>query len=115
VNDPSKEAAQFEMQDGERSRVSGALDFATVGALLPLGADAIATGRAVVINLAGVTASDSAGLALLIEWLSIAHTQQRVLRYENLPSQLNQLAELSEVEELLVPPKSTDGREPRLP
>jgi len=25
------------------------------------------------------------------------------------------LAELSEVEELLVPPKSTDGSEPRLP
>jgi phospholipid transport system transporter-binding protein len=115
VNDQSKEPAQFEMQEGERSRVSGPLDFTTVGALLPLGADAIAKGRAAVIDLAGVTASDSAGLALLIEWLSIAHTQKRVLRYENLPSQLNQLAVLSEVEELLVPPKSTDGAEPRLP
>jgi phospholipid transport system transporter-binding protein len=104
VNDPSKPAAQFEMQDGERSCVSGSLEFATVAALLPLGADAIAKGRAAVIDLSGVTASDSAGLALLIEWLSIAHTQQRALRYENLPSQLNQLAALSEVEELLAPP-----------
>jgi phospholipid transport system transporter-binding protein len=111
----SKQPAQFEMQDGERSRVSGPLEFTTVTALLAVGADAIAKGRAAVIDLAGVTASDSAGLALLIEWLSIAHVQQRVLRYENLPSQLNQLAVLSEVEELLAPPKSTDTGEPRLP
>jgi phospholipid transport system transporter-binding protein len=102
VNDPAVPAS-FEVQEGARSRVTGPLDFATVTALLPLGADAIAKGQAAVIDLAGVTASDSAGLALLIEWLSIAHGAKHPLRYENLPSQLNQLAVLSEVEELLVP------------
>jgi phospholipid transport system transporter-binding protein len=56
-----------------------------------------------VIDLAGVTASDSAGLALLIEWLSVAKGAGRALRFENIPSQLQQLARLSEVEELLVP------------
>jgi phospholipid transport system transporter-binding protein len=55
-----------------------------------------------VIDLAGVTASDSAGLALLIEWLSVAKSAGRSLRFENIPSQLQQLARLSEVEELLV-------------
>ena len=95
--------ASFDVLEGDRSRVSGSLHFTTVTALLPLGADAIDRGRAAVIDLAGVTASDSSGLALLIEWLSLARGASRILRYENIPSQLQQLARLSEVEELLVP------------
>jgi phospholipid transport system transporter-binding protein len=95
--------ASFEVLEGDRSRVSGALHFTTVGALLPLGVDAIDSGRAAVIDLAGVTGSDSSGLALLIEWLSVAKGAGRDLHYDNIPSQLHQLARLSEVEELLVP------------
>jgi phospholipid transport system transporter-binding protein len=96
-------AASFETLDGERSRVTGVLHFTTVSALLNAGIDAINNGRASVIDLAGVTASDSSGLALLIEWLSEAKAANRPLRYENVPSQLYQLSRLSEVEELLIP------------
>jgi phospholipid transport system transporter-binding protein len=95
--------AAFEVLDGDRSRVTGSLHFTTVSTLLPLGVEAIDSGRAAVIDLAGVTASDSSGLALLIEWLSVAKAATRTLRYENIPLQLQQLARLSEVEELLVP------------
>jgi phospholipid transport system transporter-binding protein len=95
--------ASFEVLEGDRSRVSGSLHFTTVSALLSLGTDAIDSGRAAVIDLAGVTGSDSSGLALLIEWLSVAKGAGRALRYDNIPSQLHQLARLSEVEELLVP------------
>jgi phospholipid transport system transporter-binding protein len=102
-NSASPQAASFEVLDGERSRVAGALHFTTVSALLNAGIDAIINGRASVIDLAGVTASDSSGLALLIEWLSEAKAANRTLRYENVPSQLYQLSRLSEVEELLAP------------
>jgi phospholipid transport system transporter-binding protein len=95
--------ASFEVQGGERSRVVGSLHFTTVSGLLSAGAEAIGRNEASVIDLAAVTASDSAGLALLIEWLSVAKGANRTLRYENIPSQLQQLARLSEVEELLVP------------
>jgi phospholipid transport system transporter-binding protein len=95
--------AAFEVLEGDRSRVTGSLHFTTVSALLPLGVAAIDSGHAAAIDLAGVTASDSSGLALLIEWLSVAKAATRTLRYENIPSQLQQLARLSEVEELLVP------------
>jgi phospholipid transport system transporter-binding protein len=95
--------ASFEVLDGDRSRVTGALHFTTVSALLPEGVAAIDGGRAAVIDLASVSSSDSSGLALLIEWLSVAKGAGRTLRYENIPSQLQQLARLSEVEELLVP------------
>jgi phospholipid transport system transporter-binding protein len=95
--------AAFEVL-AERSRVVGSLEFTTVSALLPPGTAAILGGRAAVIDLAAVTGSDSSGLALLIEWLSVAKAAQRPLRYENIPEQLHQLAGLSEVEELLAPP-----------
>jgi phospholipid transport system transporter-binding protein len=93
--------ADFELQEGERSRVNGVLHFTTVTALLNDGSAAIGNGRAGVIDLAGVKDSDSSGLALLIEWLSIARAAKLSLRYENIPVQLQQLARLSEVEELL--------------
>ena len=98
-----RQDASFEVLDGDRSRVIGSLHFSTVSALLTAGDAAITAGRAAVIDLASVTTSDSAGLALLIEWLSVAKSAGRSLRFENIPSQLNQLARLSEVEELLVP------------
>jgi phospholipid transport system transporter-binding protein len=77
------------------------MHFTTVTALLRLGTEAITNGRAGVIDLSGVKDSDSSGLALLIEWLSVARAASRNLRYENIPTQLRQLARLSDVEELL--------------
>jgi phospholipid transport system transporter-binding protein len=93
-------SATFEALEGERSRLVGSLDFSTVTGLLSRGAAAIDAGQAAVIDLSGVTGSDSSGLALLIEWLSYAKNARRSLRYENMPAQLHQLASLSDVEEL---------------
>jgi phospholipid transport system transporter-binding protein len=94
-------SAAFEALEGERSRVIGSLEFSTVTRLLPPGTAAIDNGQAAVIDLSGVTGSDSSGLALLVEWLSLAKDARRSLRYENVPAQLQQLALLSEVDELL--------------
>ena len=54
------------------------------------------------IDLSSVSESDSAGLALLIEWLSVAKQAKRALRYENIPEQIQELARLSDVEPLLL-------------
>jgi phospholipid transport system transporter-binding protein len=101
LRDGAPDTASFETLDGERSRVTGTLGFTTVTRLLTSGAAAIAQGRAAVIDLSTVTGSDSSGLALLIEWLSVARGAGRTLRYENIPAQLHQLARLSEVDALL--------------
>jgi phospholipid transport system transporter-binding protein len=101
LNNSSVITAVFESPEGERSRVIGVMHFTTVTALLRSGSEAIANGRAAVIDLSGVKDSDSSGLALLIEWLSIARAERKTLRYENIPAQLHQLARLSDVEELL--------------
>jgi phospholipid transport system transporter-binding protein len=101
LKSPELRGAEFEPLAGERARIVGLLDFGTVAALLPLGSAAIREGKAAVIDLAAVTGSDSAGLALLIEWLSVAKAAGRALHYENIPPQLHQLAGLSELDSLI--------------
>jgi phospholipid transport system transporter-binding protein len=101
LKEGTRETASFEPLGGERSRVTGTLEFTTVTPLLPLGAAAIEQGHAAVIDLSAVTGSDSSGLALLIEWLSVARGAGRTLRYENIPTQVHQLALLSDVDALL--------------
>jgi ABC-type transporter Mla MlaB component len=53
-------------------------------------------------------------LALLIEWLSVAKSARRSLRYENISEQIQELARLSDVEGLLTraseAPPATDPR-----
>ncbi|HVC01720.1 MAG TPA: STAS domain-containing protein [Steroidobacteraceae bacterium] len=97
----ASDAARLEPGEGGRTRVLGVLNYDTVAVLLLAGSEGIAAGRTAVIDLAGVSASDSAGLALLIEWLSVARAAGHALRYEKVPPQLLQLARLSEVEDLL--------------
>jgi phospholipid transport system transporter-binding protein len=96
-------AANFEAQEGARARVKGPLHFSTVTALLGAGREAIQSGCADLIDLSGVTESDSSGLALLVEWLAVAKQAKRNLRYDNIPKQIQELAHLSDVEELLIP------------
>jgi phospholipid transport system transporter-binding protein len=101
VKDSTDASATFEVLEGARASAMGTLEFATVSRMLLQGSTAITNGQASIIDLAGITGSDSAGLALLIEWLSVAKEAGHPLRYENIPGQLHQLARLSEVDGLL--------------
>jgi phospholipid transport system transporter-binding protein len=94
-------SALLELGSEGRVRVLGSLGFRTVSMLLAQGSAAIEAGHAAVMDLGAVTSSDSSGLALLIEWLSVAKRAGRGLRYENVPTQIHQLARLSEVDELI--------------
>jgi phospholipid transport system transporter-binding protein len=96
-------AAAFSRKALNRFALEGAIDIDSAGALLAAGEAAVrdAADEQVSIDLAGVLTSDSAGLALLIELISVARSANRGLVYENMPSQVRQLARLSEVEELL--------------
>jgi phospholipid transport system transporter-binding protein len=88
----------------DRLALQGPLTFATARAGRDLGAWAVTNGGtgALEIDCAGITASDSAGLAVLLDWLRIAKGAGRSLRYAHLPEGLQALARISEVEELLV-------------
>jgi phospholipid transport system transporter-binding protein len=88
--------------DGRYS-ATGPLTFATARHARELGERLLkgADGAALEIDCTSVTASDSAGLAVLIDWLGTAKHARVRLRYSHLPAGLNALAGISEVEELL--------------
>jgi phospholipid transport system transporter-binding protein len=81
----------------------GALTFATARAARAAGAAALASAAAgaLEIDCSGVSPADSAGLAVLLDWLAIAKSAGRSLAYLNLPQDLVALARISEVEGLL--------------
>lgn len=83
-------------------RLEASLTFATVPVLHGPGVAHIeAAGADLQFDLQRVDVIDSAGLALLIDWLAIARAKQRRLRYARPPAALLALAHLSEVEGLI--------------
>ncbi|AMN47604.1 hypothetical protein ACG33_10940 [Steroidobacter denitrificans] len=93
--------ARLESLGEGRFRLEGVLDATTVVRLLDQGNEQFARLPDAQIDLSGVTATDSAGLALLIEWLRGARERGQVMRFGQLPEQLQALARISEVESLL--------------
>jgi len=55
----------------------------------------------VTINLSSIVRADSAGLALLIDWLRIAQQRKVTLQFEELPEQLLQIAKVCELHTVL--------------
>jgi phospholipid transport system transporter-binding protein len=96
------------IDDGEgRLRLDGVLDFGTVTALRAQGEPLFQTGRRFRIDLSGVEAANSAGLALLVEWLDIARARGASLQFANMPESLTRIAAFSNLQDLL--PVTTDG------
>jgi phospholipid transport system transporter-binding protein len=81
----------------------GPLTFATARAAREAGLRTLAEGSAGEreVDCSGITQSDSAGLAVLLEWLAAAKRAGHTLRYVRLPEGLVALGRISEVEELL--------------
>jgi phospholipid transport system transporter-binding protein len=83
-------------------RLEAALTFATVARLRPKGMQIIeAQSQGLTLDLKAVPNADSAGLALLIDWLAYARSQSRTLKYSEPSAALLSLARLSDVEKLI--------------
>jgi phospholipid transport system transporter-binding protein len=54
-----------------------------------------------VVDCAGVTKADSAGLAVLLDWLAWGRRKSRAVSLENLPPSLIAIARISEVDGLI--------------
>ena len=68
--------------------VSGELNFETVPVLMKKAESLFASREQVSINLAAVTDSNSAGLALLLEMTRVMKLQNKPINFENLPEQI---------------------------
>jgi phospholipid transport system transporter-binding protein len=104
VREPGISRARLESLGAGRFRISGVLDASTAREVLEQSAARFAQLKEpedLEIDLGGVGESDSAGLALLIEWLRMARQQHKAIRFANVPAQIEALARISEVEDLI--------------
>ena len=86
--------------------ISGRLDFSTANqALQAVNEQLLQTGAGQespqVIDLGGVTHSNSAGLALMIEWLAEAQRNKQTVRFQNIPDSLRQISAVCQVDSLI--------------
>ncbi len=81
--------------------LAGELSWQTVPELLRRAELRFEPQAGLVIDLAQVERSDSAGLALLTEWLRQARRQGARLSFANLPEQMRSLARVSGVLDIL--------------
>jgi phospholipid transport system transporter-binding protein len=83
--------------------VTGELTFATARDARQLGVAVFerSDAKSFVVDCKGVTRADSAGLAVLLDWLAWARRKSRTISLENLPDSLVAIARISEVDGLL--------------
>lgn len=96
------DAFAIETAGGNRLRVSGELGYGTAAAALRAGVAQLASRNEWIVDLGSVTSGDSAGLAVLVEWLSVVRTRGGAVRYENVPAQMRAIARISDLEDLLL-------------
>ncbi len=95
-------AFRIERAGPGRLAASGELGFATAAAALSAGLDLIGAGESWTVDLTGITAGDSAGLAVLVEWLSAARARGASVTYAAVPPQILAIARISDLEGLLL-------------
>ncbi|MEM7765659.1 MAG: STAS domain-containing protein [Pseudomonadota bacterium] len=81
--------------------IKGELTFDTVGRLLDDGQKRFEEHSRITVDLAEVADADSAGLALLLEWVTWANHTVREINYLNVPQRVTNIASISEVDGLL--------------
>jgi phospholipid transport system transporter-binding protein len=86
-----------------RLAVRGELDFDTAPAALTRGLALLGSAAECEIDLSALSSGDSAGLAVLIEWLASTRRRGAKLRYTGVPAQMRAIARISDLEDLLGP------------
>lgn len=95
--------SEFSLEDkgGGRFLLSGEMAFRTAGKILRVSEELFEDHTRIEVDLSGVTKSDSAGLALLLEWITWANHTVREIRFVGMPDKIDAIAKTTEVDHLL--------------
>ncbi|MGI9204072.1 MAG: STAS domain-containing protein [Woeseiaceae bacterium] len=81
--------------------LSGRMSFDTAGQILMQSEALFEEHTLLEIDLSAVTHTDSAGLALLLEWITWANHTVREIRFNGMPDKIDAIAKTTEVDDLL--------------
>lgn len=95
--------ADFELLDLGDGKFSlkGEVSFDTAERILKASEKPFKEHTQLEVDLSGVTDSDSAGLALLLEWVTWANHTVREIRFDGMPERIMAIAKTTEVDQLL--------------
>lgn len=102
MNSPEPMPTSINSAEAGVLQINGELSFSTVSKVLEQSRPLLATMKGqVVIALADVERVDSAGLALLIQWMRMAREQGMEIRFRHVPAQLLAIAHASDLDHIL--------------
>ncbi len=81
--------------------LSGSLDFSNVMSVYQKALPQFNSAQTLVFNFAGLKTSNSAGLALMIEWLKRANTTQKRIEFRNVSVELLSIAKAAGLESVI--------------
>ncbi len=95
--------SEFELKDlGEgKFALSGQMTFDTAANILRDSEMPFEEHTLIEVDLSGITETDSAGLALLLEWITWANHTVREIRFSAMPEIIDAIAKVTEVDHLL--------------
>ena len=95
--------SDFDLKDlgGGKFSLSGRMTFQTAGSILRFSERLFEEHTRIEVDLERVTATDSAGLALLLEWITWANHTVREIRFVNVPAKIDAISKTTEVDNLL--------------
>ena len=96
--------SDFTLQDlGEgRFSLAGQVSFHTAETILRESTKLFAAHEHIRVDLSAVERTDSAGLALLLEWISQASKSGQQIEFDEIPEKIHAIAETAEIDELLM-------------
>lgn len=95
--------ADYELKDNGDGQfsLSGEMTFDTAERILARSEQPFEQHTRIEVDMSGVTKTDSAGLALLLEWVTWANHTVREIRFTEIPDRITAIAKTTEVHELL--------------
>ena len=81
--------------------LSGRMTFDTAGQILKQSESLFEEHTLIDIDLSAVAHTDSAGLALMLEWITWANHTVREIRFHDTPKKIDDIAKTTEVDHLL--------------
>lgn len=95
--------SEFDLQEIEDGRfaLTGSMSFDTADRILEASEKPFESHTRIHVDLSGVDESDSAGLALLLEWITWANHTVREIHFAGMPERILAIAQTTEVDHLL--------------
>ena len=95
--------SDFDLKDlgGGKFSLSGKMTFHTAGTILRVSEEMFEEHTRIEVDLGGITDTDSAGLALLLEWITWANHTVREIQFTDMPPKIDAIAKTTEVDSLL--------------